>query len=332
MENTNKYTTAPSSYPITNWATYNRALIARGSLTVWVEEATVLIWQRPPQTGLPGHPVVYSDSLILLIGTLKELYRLPLRQTMGFVASLLQLAGLGTIPLPDYTTLQRRLRSVTVPLWVRQRQQTDGGQEPLVVLVDSTGVKVSGEGEWKVRMHGNTKRRKWRKLHIAQDYANWEILSMSVTDSTVGDETQVPALLNQALSAGQYVADFLGDGAYDKRLVYDHVQRHGGHVVVPPNKAAIFHQKDPVLQPRNDTVQAIRTTSLEDWKRASGYHRRSLVETTMFRHKRAFGDELLTTTDKSQYTQLALRVRLLNYFTSLGMPSHQPAPVVTTTG
>lgn len=318
MENTNNKTTAPTSYRITNWKSYNQALAARGSLTVWIEEAALLTWQHVSSTGLPGHPFVYPEQLVVLIGTLKELFHLPLRQTMGFASSLFRLAGLDAIPLPDYSTLQRRLQRVTIPLVNRQR----AASEPLILLVDSTGVKVSGEGEWKVRMHGHAKRRKWRKLHIAQDYSTWQLTGMSLSDSDYNDELAVPELLTQARQTGQPVATFIADGAYDKRSVYEVVQAQGGQVVVPPNKAAITHPRDPVLQLRNQHIQQIRASSQHTWKQLTNYHRRSRVETTMFRLKRGFGDVSLTKTDASQYAQLRIRVKLLNYFTELGLPAY----------
>lgn len=319
--NTNKHTTAKTSYRITNWSAYNQALAARGSLTIWVEEAVLLAWQQVPHSGLPGHPVVYPDQLMLLLGTLKELYRLPLRQTMGFVASIWQLCGLAGVALPDYTTLQRRLQKLAVPL--RYRRPAASTSRSVVLLVDSTGIKVSGEGEWKVRLHGIGKRRLWRKLHIAQDSVTWEITGMVVSDSIVNDDIAVPSLLEQAVPNGN-LSVLIGDGAYDKRPVYKAVQAHGGQVLAPPNKAAILHTKDPVLARRNAAIAEIAATSLAVWKERSNYHRRSLVETTMFRFKRAFGDTSLTNTDSSQYTQFALRVRLLNYFTSLGLPAYGP--------
>ncbi len=301
-------------YKVRNWHQYNKALISRGSLTLWIDEALLEEWRQPAASSQPGRPLVFPDQLILLLGTLREAYHLPLRQTIGFAGSILQLMHV-MIALPDYTTLDRRLRRLHIPL----HRLPAVTRESLVLVVDSTGVKVSGEGEWKVRLHGKTSTRVWRKVHIAQDHASWEIVGLTMTDGPAVDHQQVPELLDQ-LPTGSKVAELLGDGAYDRRHLHLLLQSYGGRVIAPPQRNARLHPEDSAWRDRDKAVAIIQSQGREAWAINSGYHRRSRVETTMFRYKRLFGDQLQTKTDSGQLTQLRLRSRILNVFTSLGMP------------
>lgn len=147
-------------YRTRNWREYDRGLIARGDLTVWLSPD--LAWHAPEGTGKRGRPRIFSDTAIQCVLTLKVLFHLPLRAAQGLVGSLLRLARLDW-PVPHYSTLSRRQRDLTVVIPCRPRG------EPLHLVVDSTGVKVLGEGEWKVRRHGADRRRVWRKVHLAID-------------------------------------------------------------------------------------------------------------------------------------------------------------------
>lgn len=318
MSKTNIQTTAPQKYHITNWKSYNQALVARGSLTLWVSQEALASWRAAKLFHKNGRPFEFSDNCIVLLGILREIYHLPLRQTVGLAASIFELMGV-VLPLPNFSTLSRRLQAVRIPLSTTRRPLCGS----LVVLVDSTGVKVAGEGSWKIRMHGKSHATKWRKLHIATNGTTGEVLALAVTDAPVQDGSQVPGLL-QAIP--DTIAAVIADGAYDTRPCRKAIQQHHAHALIPPNKRGKIHPKDPVLQERNVVLQEMHRTSRQHWKRSSGYHRRSRIEATMFRYKAAFSDRLSTRTDQSQEAQLKLRTHILNRWFQLGMPCFAVQP------
>ena len=154
-----------SKYRVTNWPDYNRALVSRGEVTLWIDAAVLSGWRASGGKGKR-----YSNAAILCALSLRAVFRMPLRQTQGFLASFKKLLGL-TIPIPHYSTLARRAAGLVVPQISR-----GSGIGPLHLAIDSTGLKVFGEGEWKIRLHGKDKRRVWRKLHLAVDTMTGEIL------------------------------------------------------------------------------------------------------------------------------------------------------------
>jgi len=207
---------APTRYRTLNWSAYNASLRERGSLTIWFDSRTP--WHAAP-SGRRGAQPVYSEAAIQACLTVKVLFGLPLRQTTGFVASLLKLAGLDW-PVPDYSTLCRRQKTLSVRLPYRN----SGG--PLHLLIDSTGIKVRGEGEWHARKHGGARRRVWRKVHLAVDEATLEVRAVEFTDSGVGDAPMLPGLLSQ-IPQGEPIASVTADGAYDGRACRDAVASRG---------------------------------------------------------------------------------------------------------
>ena len=176
-------------YKVTNWSAYEAGLRQRGSLTVWFSEEAVAAWRAAPRT-TPGGQARYSDLAIETSLILRTVFHQPLRQTEGLVGSLLELMGLD-LPVPDHSTLSRRSRTLTMAPQAR----TSGG--PVHLLVDSTGVKLSGPGEWLVEKHGTSKRRSWRKLHIGFDAVSGRIVASILTDRDVDDASQVEPLLDQ---------------------------------------------------------------------------------------------------------------------------------------
>ena len=154
-------------YRLRNWSQYNKALVGRGSLTIWLSADVLAAWHNTTRTGKRGKPASYTDAALLCMATLAEVYRLPLRATQGLLRSVIELLG-AELSVPDYTTLCRRRRSLDVTLPRRHKS------EPLHVVVDSTGLKVYGEGEWKVRQHGWSRRRTWRKLHLGVEMSHIE--------------------------------------------------------------------------------------------------------------------------------------------------------------
>ena len=269
-----------SIYRVGNWSEYNEALKQRGNLTVWFSEAVIEKWYYDGPTK-QGAQFTYSDIAIETALIFRSLFRLPFRQTQGFVQSLIQLMGLG-LDTPDYSVLCRRQEVLKVGLGV---QNTSDGVH---VVVDSTGAKVFGEGEWKVRQHGWSKRRTWRKLHIALNEATGEILAETLTTNGMDDASQVDPLLAQVQ---QEIEAFGADGAYDKEKVYKALKYPPNQEVpiqpiIPPRRNAKIGQhgncKDPPL-PRDENLRRIRKMGRKGWKQQSGYHRRSIAETGMSR-------------------------------------------------
>lgn len=260
-----------------------------------------------------GRRRTYSDLAITCALTLREVYGLPLRATEGLVRSVLRLLQ-ADLPAPHYSTLSRRAASLAVKLERR-------GAGPMHLAVDSTGVKLYGEGEWKVRVHGADKRRTWRKLHLMLDHQTQEVVSLEMTDRDVLDRRAVPELLAEV--EGQ-IAEVLGGGAYDFRVCYEAIHRRGARAVIPPKKGARV-RGTPILCDRDEAARRVREVGKGEWKREVGYHRRSLIETAMMRLKTVFSGKLKAREWRRQETELRVRCAAMNRMTSLGLP---PARVV----
>ncbi len=302
-----------------NWSDYNKALVGRGSLTLWVSDDIIALWRAARPTLKRGKPATYSETAILCMATLGEVYRLPLRATEGLMCSVLKLLGV-KLSVPDYTTLCRRRRTLAVELPRLSRKQG----EPLHMLVDATGVKVYGEGEWKVRQHGYTKRRTWRKLHFAVDEATMEFVAVAVSTNNFKDSQLLPDLLEQT---DDEISQVSADGAYDSRNSYTALRERGARAAIPPQKnARIWHHGNTRGERhiRDENLRAIRRQGRAGWKRESGYHRRSLAETQVFRVKTIFGERVSARRFDAQAAQLLVRCAALNRMTHLGMPDSYP--------
>ena len=272
-------------YRLRNWSQYNKALVRRGSLTIWLNQDVLSAWNKRARTGKRGRPTFYTDTAILCMATLEEVYGLPLRATEGLTRSVVHLLGV-QLSVPCYTTLSRRRRSLEVEL-PRLRKS-----EPLHMVVDSTGIKVYGEGEWKVRQHGYTKRRTWRKLHLGVDQATMEFVAVVVSTNSFKDSQLLPDLLEQV---DDELSQVSADGAYDSRNCYDAIREREARATIPPQKRARIWQHGNTKAERHirdENLRAIRKKGRREWKRESGYHRRSLAETQVFRVKTIFGERV----------------------------------------
>ena len=300
-------------YRLRNWKHYNAALVQRGSLTLWVNDDVITAWRDTQETGKRGKPRTYSDTAVLCMATLKEVYHLPLRATQGLMGSLMRLLGLD-LPVMHYSQLSRRCATLEVALPRRAKS------ESLHMVVDSTGVKVFGEGEWKVRQHGYTKRRTWRKLHIGADETTGEIVAAVVTTNNVADSQVLEDLLEQVDEAIKQVS---GDGSYDKRNCYEAIRQRQAKAAIPPRRDAKIWQHGNTKQERlirDENLRRIRQVGRKEWKEEVGYHRRSLAETQMYRVKTIFGDRVSARQFAGQATQVLVRCAALNTMTHLGMP------------
>jgi hypothetical protein len=301
---------AAPKYRTTNWPEYNAALKLRGSLEVWFDPE--MDWLSAAR-GVPGRPQRFSDSAIELCLTLKVLFSLPLRQATGLVASLLKMADLDW-PVPDYTTLCRRQKTLEVALGGRT---SSGG---LHLLVDSTGIKMMGEGEWKTRKHGASYRRQWRKVHLGIDAITLDIRAIEVTTNAIGDAPTLPDLLAQ-IPKDEPILSVGGDGAYDTRACHAAIAERGADAVIPVRRNGRPWTKDgPGVDARNEALRATKRLGRPIWKKWSGYHRRSLVETKMHCFK-LLGQRVASRTFDRQMTELKVRAAILNRFSAIGTPT-----------
>ena len=298
-------------YRVGNWQAYERGLRARGDVTVWFAEEALSTW-TPPPTRCRGGQQRYSDPAILTALTLRMLFHLPLRQTEGFVASLLRLMGLD-LNTPDHTTLSRRNRDVLVPA---VRRADDG---PIHLVVDSTGLKIYGAGEWCSRKHRKANERSgWRKLHIGVDDDGY-VVAETLTQNTVDDADVLPDLLGQVDAP---LRRFTGDGAYDTRSVYKAVGEAGGpgvEIVVPPRRPATASPEatGPWAQ-RNLHIERIAEIGRLAWQKETGYRQQARVEGTFLRYKRILGGSLRAKGFEAQQREARVGCTLLNKMLALG--------------
>lgn len=298
-------------YRVRNWAAYNAGLINRGNVTMWIDEAALACTSDCGSNR--GRPRLYSDALIQALLGLKTVFRLPLRALQGFAQSLRDLA-FATLTVPNYTTLCRRAQTLEVHLPIV------GDGAPIHLVIDSTGVKVYGEGEWKVRQHGHSKRRTWRKVHLALDANTGQVRAALMTHQDVADGEVLAELLEQ-IPEGEQINVIGGDGAYDTKPCHAAIAARGAAPSIPPREgAAHWPVNEPGAMWRNEAVDAIARDGRREWKKGSGYHRRSLAENAMYRLKTLTGNRLWARRTDSQATEVAIRVGVLNRMVDLGRP------------
>lgn len=310
------------TYRVRNWKEYNKSLVNRGNLTIWISEEALATWYEVEKSGKRGASETYSKLAIEACLMVKMLFKLPLRQTEGFVNSLFGMMQIA-LSAPDYTTLSRRLSSLEVKLPLRALG------EKLHLCIDSTGVKIYGEGEWKVRTHGWSKRRTWRKLHLAIDAKTQQIVGVCATSNAVDDAAKVADLLNQ-VPDGIEIEEVSADGAYDKRKTYDVLNKHGTRAIIPPRRNAKIWEHGNLKKERHrrdENLRRIRKVGRKQWKIESGYHRRSLAETGMFRYKQTFGAEVSARKAENQCNEMKLKCQILNLMTFCGMPQSEKVTI-----
>ena len=312
-----KKTGGKKKYKVRNWKEYNQALVDRGKVLFWITEEAIQNWENSHKTGKRGKPMQFSNIAIETALTLQQVFRMPLRATEGFLTSILgKIAPL--FKAPDHSTLS--IRAHTLPVQIRVRTIS---REPLHIVVDSTGAKVYGESEWKVRMHGWSTRRTWKKLHIGMDEHTGDILIGEVTGNDTADREMLAPLLEQ-LPRPVAVDQLSGDGAYDRKMCYDALKEKNVHrITIPPqHNAKIWQHGNSTHEryARDENLRRIRQIGRRQWKIESGYHRRSLAENTMFRVKTIFGEKVSARLFENQRTQLLIRCKALNRMTTLGMP------------
>jgi hypothetical protein len=311
-----RYKIPRARYRVTNWPEYDKALQQRGSLTVWVTPEALAAWQ-PPRTGQRGRPRDYSDVAIETGHLLRLAFSRPWRQTEGLLRSITALLGID-VGVPDHTTFSRRSPGLALTASLAQAQASG----PVHVVIDATGLKVYGAGEWLVAKHGERGVRTWRKLHLAVDPSTGEILASELTTSEEGDASQVGALLGQIPGP---IASVMADGAYDGEPVYRAVAERQPDppvaVVIPPRSTAVPSPAAGTTPSQRDQhIQMIVDKGRLGWQEAVGYGQRSHAETAMFRYKVIIGSSLRARTLPAQKTEAKVACSVLNRMTRLGMP------------
>ena len=300
--------TYKTKYRVANWASYDRALIRRGDVTVWVSPEAVATWE-PAGVGTRGGQRKYSDLAIETALTLRLLFHLPLRQTEGFLTALLGLMGLD-LPTPDHTTLSRRGQHLDLTL---RRLPTGEGTH---LIIDSTGLSIVGEGEWAAAKHGRRGKRCWKKLHVGVDPSG-AIVAQGLTEAT-GDDATTAITLIEAVHG--HVARVTADSAYDTIAFYDAASARGATVVVPPAKTAQVSRRRPRSSARDRTIKTVQTIGRRRWKKTSGYHQQARVENAFFRYKSIIGEALRARTPGGQIAEARLACNVLNAMTDMGRP------------
>ena len=297
-----------TKYRVRNWASYERALIGRGNITIWLSRTALAAW-NPEGTRTRGAPPKYSDLAIETALTLRLLFHLPLRQAEGFLTSLFHLMGLD-LRSPDHTTLFQRGQHLNLTLRRVPRRAA------LHLFIASTGLSMVGEGEWAAATHGRRGRRGWKKLHLGVDQAG-VIVAQALTDSAVDDASTGLDLIETIASSARTVT---ADAAYDTLAFYETANTRGTTVVVPPAKTAKLSRRNPRSSARDGTIRRISKIGRRRWKKEVGYHRQARVENAFFRYKSILGDRLRSRTRAAQAVESVLACNVLNRMTELGRP------------
>ncbi len=295
-------------YKVTNWPEYNNALRQRGDFTIWFTEEAIEKW-HPTKAGARGRPQKYSDIAIETVSFIRQVFHLALRQTEGFMNSLVRVMKAG-ITIPDFSSISKC--SIALPRHILSKAMEPGS----LVIVDSTGLKVYGKDEWHQERHGVAARRTWRKLHLAID-ENHQLLACELTSPETGDPTAVPDLLTQIDTPFD---TFIVDGAYDGEPVYRAVlnQQPDAQVVIPPHITAVRSATGDTQ--RDGHINMIEQHGRIAWQKKTRYGLRNYVELAMQRYKRIFGNAMKARALPQQKTEAWISASALNRMTNLGMP------------
>ena len=299
-------------YGLENWPEYDRSLVLRGSITVWFTPGILRGW-TPAPSGKPGGQTRYSDVVIELALTLRLLFKLPWRQTEGLLRSLLRIGRID-LSVPDHTTLSRRSKSFSSRS-IPQRPKN----EPLHVVVDATGLKIFGQGEWTVAKHGaKGLHAGWRKLHLCVDEEGL-ITSAQLTDSGASDASQLGAMLDETLGS---MGTVTGDGAYDTTGCYATIEGKGAKAIIPPCQGAIVSPKHALA--RNRHVERINKVGRQKWRVEVGYHHQARGENGVYRYKKIIGPNLRARSKDGQLAEVKIGCKILNKMFELGAPRSVP--------
>lgn len=305
-----------SQYKVRNWSHYNESLKKRGSLSLWISEDAIKKWVPDKKPHFIGAPRQYSDHAILCIMTLKVVYHLPYRQLIGFLQHVFRLMGVD-LTLPHFTTVATRAKKLKCAFKKLSRRH------PKDIVFDSSGFKIYGEGEWKVRQHGKQKRRRWKKFHIGICPESHEIIVAEARELEQADCEVAPELIKKSPRSTRRI---IGDGAYDTSRCYQSAYERSLQLLTPPRQGAVVSAEGkPWMVPRDEAIAQIIALGNDEraikiWKKFTGYHARSLVETAFSRFKRTFGPKLFSKRIDTQEVELLVKAMAMNQMTNAGMP------------
>ncbi len=298
-----------TKYRVSNWSEYDRALVQRGDITLWISDDAITSW-KPAPAGRRGAQRKFSDHAIETALTLRLVFNLPLRQAEGFLRSVLSLMAL-ELEAPDHTTLSRRGQNLSIQLARVSRKS------PINLIVDSTGLSIVGEGEWAAAKYGGRGRRGWKKLHLGVDRSG-VIVAEALTDGDVNDAKTGLALID---SVEGDIESLTADSAYDTLAIYDVSTARGIAVIVPPSKSATrSRQRRFRTNARDRTIMKVKDIGRRQWKKESGYHQQARVENTFFRYKALIGDKLRSRHPESQKSEAVMACNILNRMIAIGRP------------
>jgi hypothetical protein len=298
-----------TKYRVNNWAEYDRALVQRGDITLRVSEDATCSW-KPASSGCVVARRSCPIDAIETALTLRLVFDLPLRQTEGFLRSVLSLMDVD-LESPDHTTLSRRTQSLDIDLHRVARGK------PIHLIVDSTGLAVVGEGEWAAAKYGGRGRRGWKKLHLGVDRTGM-IVAAILTDGNANDGKTALDLIDEVKCD---ITSITADTAYDTLATYTASAARGADVVVPPSRSATrSRQRRSRSSVRDRTIMRVKEIGRRRWKKESGHHQQARVENTFFRYKSIIGDRLRARHPMSQTAEATIACNVLNQMADLGMP------------
>jgi len=303
-------------YKINNWSEYNDALRCRGNIEIWMSDDAIEKWYEKDRVyDGTGTPKKFSDFAIITCHEIRQVYKLPLRQSQGFINSLFKLKQLSLV-CPDYSCLSKRLSSLGLQS-PRYRRNDKADELIAAIAIDSTGLKRFGRDEWRQEKHKVSAKRSWCKLHIAVD-ENHIIQASLLTNRFTSDDSAVDDLIKQIDSDVEHIT---ADGAYDKNPVYEKLSEkfNTAEIVIPPNRDAVYSKTSHPQRNRN--LQEIKTFGRMHWQKIRDYGRRNYSELCIQRYKRILGKQLHSRVLTRQKNEVLLGSGILNKMTSLGMPA-----------
>ena len=298
-----------TKYSVSNWPEYERGLVQRGDVTVWLTPKAIAA-SSPAPNGRRGGQRKYSNLAIDAALALRLVFHLPLRQTEGFLNSVFNMMGVDLVA-PDHTTLSRRSQRLDVAL------RRAPAAEPIHLVIDNTGLSIVGQGEWAAAKHGGKGKRGWKKLHLGVDGCG-VIVAQVLTDGTADDAKTGLELIEAVEGDITVVA---GDAAYDTVAVYDAVDARGAKVIVPPTRSAVVSRRSPRSTARDQTIKRVEEIGRRRWKKESGYHQQGTVENAFFRYKTILGDRLRARSWEAQVAEALTACNVLNRMFELGRPA-----------
>ena len=303
-------------HKVTNWSEYNAALKRRGDITVWLSDDAISQWYEKDRIyDGSGTPPLFTDFAIITCHEIRQVYRLPFRQTEGFINSLFAMLN---IPLscPSFSTLSTRLSALNIQS--PRYKNTDRPDDSVhAIAIDSTGLKRFGRGEWHEQKYQLSNKASWRKLHLGVNEDHY-IEGCTLTDRFSHDDSQVEPLLEQI---EEPIDHFTADGAYDETPVYDLVTNHSAEVdiVIPPQSNAVLNDNAAPLRNRN--IKEIKDNGRMQWQKNRNYGQRNNSELAMFRYQKILGNALHARELSRQKQEAMIGCGVLNKMTSLGMPA-----------